>query len=142
MIREGEIPDFSKDTAGELTGGSDPSPTPPLLGEGLSCSPFPCREGGWGVRFSEESQRYPPRSRGSDPLASDNSNRIAIGSSRTQNLPHFPHIFWQFHVHRLLNENCRYRNVRRCLHRVGEQRTIAAILHFQVCRKIGKAAFF
>ncbi len=31
----------------------DPSPTPPLQGEGLSGSPFPRREGGWGVRFSE-----------------------------------------------------------------------------------------
>ncbi|HBK62790.1 MAG TPA: hypothetical protein DEG17_25115 [Cyanobacteria bacterium UBA11149] len=30
----------------------NPSPTPPLRGEGLSNSPFPCREGGWGVRFS------------------------------------------------------------------------------------------
>jgi hypothetical protein len=27
--------------------------TPLLLGEGLSGSPFPAREGGWGVRFSE-----------------------------------------------------------------------------------------
>lgn len=42
-----------EDTVGELTDGSDPSPTPPLRGEGLSCSPFPTREGGWGVRFSE-----------------------------------------------------------------------------------------
>ena len=32
MIREGEIPDFIEDTAGELTDGSDPSPTPLLLG--------------------------------------------------------------------------------------------------------------
>jgi len=48
-----KIPDFSKDTVGELTDGSDPSPTPLLLGEGLSGSPFPGREGGWGVRFSE-----------------------------------------------------------------------------------------
>ena len=63
-----QIPDFSKDTVGELTDGSDPSLTPPLRGEGLSGSPFrekkasssaisPCRgeregwEGGWGVRF-------------------------------------------------------------------------------------------
>jgi hypothetical protein len=46
-----QIPDFSKDTVGELTDGSDPSPTPLLLGEGLSGSPFPTREGGWGVRF-------------------------------------------------------------------------------------------
>ena len=60
----------------------------------------------------------------------------------TQNLPHFPHIFWQFHMHRLLNENCRYRNVRGCLYGVGEQSTIAEILQFQVCRKIGKGAFF
>ena len=45
----------------ELTAGADPSPTPPLQGEGLkgspsgspSDSPFPRREGGWGVRFSE-----------------------------------------------------------------------------------------
>jgi hypothetical protein len=50
---EGEIPDFLEDTVGELTDGSDPSPTPPLRGEGLSGSPFPGREGGWGVRFSE-----------------------------------------------------------------------------------------
>ncbi len=42
-----------QDTVGQLTGGSDPSPTPLLLGEGLSGSPFPTREGGWGVRFSE-----------------------------------------------------------------------------------------
>ncbi|HAG81234.1 MAG TPA: hypothetical protein DCL61_08685 [Cyanobacteria bacterium UBA12227] len=30
-----------------------PPPTPPLRGEGskISGSPFPCREGGWGVRF-------------------------------------------------------------------------------------------
>jgi len=42
-----------QDAAGELTDGPDPSPTPPLRGEGLSGSPFPCREGGWGVRFSE-----------------------------------------------------------------------------------------
>jgi amino acid adenylation domain-containing protein len=42
-----------KDTVGQLTGGSDPSPTPLLRGEGLSGSPFPRREGGWGVRFSE-----------------------------------------------------------------------------------------
>jgi len=27
------------------------SPTPLLQGEGLLDSPFPCREGGWGVRF-------------------------------------------------------------------------------------------
>ncbi len=46
-----QIPDFSKDTVGELTDGSDPSLTPPLRGEGLSGSPFPTREGGWGVRF-------------------------------------------------------------------------------------------
>jgi len=62
------------DTVGELTEGSDPSPTPPLIGEGLSDSPFrekkasssaisPCRgeregwEGGWGVRFSEFANR-------------------------------------------------------------------------------------
>jgi WD40 repeat protein len=32
---------------------ANPSPTPPLRGEGLSSSPFPTREGGWGVRFSE-----------------------------------------------------------------------------------------
>jgi WD40 repeat protein len=32
---------------------ANPSPTPPLRGEGLSSSPFPSREGGWGVRFSE-----------------------------------------------------------------------------------------
>jgi len=32
MIREASIPDFSKDTVGELTDGSDPSPTPLLLG--------------------------------------------------------------------------------------------------------------
>jgi ribosomal protein L37E len=44
---------FVEDTVGQLTGGSDPSPTPPLRGEGLSSSPFPTREGGWGVRFSE-----------------------------------------------------------------------------------------
>jgi len=53
-----QIPDFLEDTVGELTDGSDPSPTPPLRGEGLSGSPFPCREAGalvrsWGVRFSE-----------------------------------------------------------------------------------------
>jgi len=42
-----------KDTVGEFTGESDPSPTPPLRGEGLPDSPFPTREGGWGVRFSE-----------------------------------------------------------------------------------------
>jgi len=42
-----------QDVVGELTEGSDPSPTPPLRGEGLSDSPFPAREGGWGVRFSE-----------------------------------------------------------------------------------------
>jgi len=53
-----KIPDFSKDTVGELTDGSDPSPTPPLRGEGLSGSPIPTREAGakvrrWGVRFSE-----------------------------------------------------------------------------------------
>jgi hypothetical protein len=41
------------DTVGLLTGGADPSPTPLLLGEGLSGSPFLRREGGWGVRFSE-----------------------------------------------------------------------------------------
>jgi len=42
-----------KDTVDQLTRGSDPSPTPPLRGDGLSGSPFPTREGGWGVRFSE-----------------------------------------------------------------------------------------
>jgi predicted nucleic acid-binding Zn-ribbon protein len=47
-----------QDTVGQLTGGSDPSPTPLLRGEGLSGSPFPTREAGakvrsWGVRFSE-----------------------------------------------------------------------------------------
>jgi cyanobactin maturation PatA/PatG family protease len=41
------------DAVAKLTEGSDPSPTPLLLGEGLSDSPFPRREGGWGVRFSE-----------------------------------------------------------------------------------------
>ncbi|MBD0395193.1 MAG: hypothetical protein ICV52_15410, partial [Microcoleus sp. C1-bin4] len=35
------------------TVGVDPSPTPPLQGEGLSDSPFPEREGGRGVRFSD-----------------------------------------------------------------------------------------
>ncbi|MBD2016423.1 2-succinyl-5-enolpyruvyl-6-hydroxy-3-cyclohexene-1-carboxylic-acid synthase [Microcoleus sp. FACHB-53] len=43
----------ARDTVGELTDGSDPSPTPPLRGDGLSGTPFPCREGGRGVRFSE-----------------------------------------------------------------------------------------
>jgi len=38
-----------KDVVGELTRGV----TPPRFGEGLPDSPFPCREGGWGVRFSE-----------------------------------------------------------------------------------------
>ena len=37
-------------------GGCDPSPTPPLQGEKLSSSPFPRREGGWGVRFSKAGQ--------------------------------------------------------------------------------------
>ncbi|HEY9853185.1 MAG TPA: PatA/PatG family cyanobactin maturation protease [Leptolyngbyaceae cyanobacterium] len=41
------------DAVAKLTEGYDPSPTPPLRGEGLSDSPFPAREGGWGVRFSE-----------------------------------------------------------------------------------------
>lgn len=40
-------------TTGKLIGGLDPSPTPPLLGEGLRNSPFPCREGGGGVRSVE-----------------------------------------------------------------------------------------
>ena len=60
----------ARDTVGQLTDGSDPSPTPPLRGDGLSSTPFrekkasssaisPCRgeregwEGGRGVRFSE-----------------------------------------------------------------------------------------
>jgi len=30
-----------------------PPQTPPRFGVGLPDSPFPCREGGWGVRFSE-----------------------------------------------------------------------------------------
>jgi len=51
--RSPPCPPLLKDTVGELTDGPDPSPTPPLRGEGLSGSPFPCREGGWGVRFSE-----------------------------------------------------------------------------------------
>ncbi len=33
-----------KDTVGELTDGSDPSPTPLLLGEGLPDSPFPLKK--------------------------------------------------------------------------------------------------
>ena len=41
------------DTTGKLTGELDPSPTPPLRGEGLRNSPFPCREGGGGVRLVE-----------------------------------------------------------------------------------------
>ena len=39
------------DVVGKLALGFDPSPTPPLRGEGLSSSPVPRREGGWGVRF-------------------------------------------------------------------------------------------
>ena len=39
------------DTVGQLAKGVTPPPT--LRGEGLSGSPFPAREGGWGVRFSE-----------------------------------------------------------------------------------------
>jgi len=35
---------------GHATGDLTPPQTPPLRGEGLSGSPFPCREGGWGVR--------------------------------------------------------------------------------------------
>jgi hypothetical protein len=38
MIREGEIPDFIEDTAGELTDGSDLSPAPLLLGYALPTS--------------------------------------------------------------------------------------------------------
>ena len=33
-----QIPDFSKDTVGELTDGSDPTPTPPLRGYALPTS--------------------------------------------------------------------------------------------------------
>ncbi len=39
----------------------NPSPTPPLQGEGLSFSPFPRREGGWGVRFSDIQQEEEER---------------------------------------------------------------------------------
>jgi len=42
-----------KDVVGELTRGVTPPQTPPRFGEGLPDSPFPCWEGGWGVRFSE-----------------------------------------------------------------------------------------
>jgi len=39
-----------EDTVGESMWGLTPPQTPPLRGEGLSGSPFPSREGGWGVR--------------------------------------------------------------------------------------------
>jgi CHAT domain-containing protein len=41
------------DTVGQLTRGLTPPQTPPRFGEGLPDSPFPRREGGRGVRFSE-----------------------------------------------------------------------------------------
>ncbi len=44
---------------------SDPSPTPPLEGEGLSDSPFPGREGGWGVRSAEFANKIIPGGMGS-----------------------------------------------------------------------------
>jgi len=49
-----QIPDFLEDAAGELTDGSDPSPTPPLSRRGAFQLPLPLRGlRGWGVRFSE-----------------------------------------------------------------------------------------
>jgi len=49
--------------------------TPPLLGEGFSGSPFPCREGGWGVRLKIVGQSFKSLAissveqyEGSDPL--------------------------------------------------------------------------
>ncbi len=36
--------------------GQTPPQTPPLRGEGLSSSPFPTREGGWGVRLRDKGQ--------------------------------------------------------------------------------------
>jgi len=50
-------------TVGELIRGLTPPPAPPLSRRGESSSPFPNREGGWGVRFSEFGNSFIPFAR-------------------------------------------------------------------------------
>ena len=45
-------------------------------------------------------------------------------------------------MHCLLNEHCRYGDIRRGLYCIGEQSTTAAILQLEVCREINKGALF